>query len=128
MGGGGCSKSDSCAAWELACWFGAVTGFSYSHVLATSRSAADTKATREANFGTTIQVLATSFNSLSREAMAAMTRVANHGRAIVASEPTFLKISLAARRSWAASRQRGQEAMWVLSAADKSAHSSSTLA
>src|SRR5216683_698108 len=77
--GGGASKSDSCAANVLACWFAAGSGLSYSQVLATNRRPPDARASREANFGTASQVLAASANSLSRATMAAMTRVAHHG-------------------------------------------------
>src|SRR5216684_9094569 len=125
--GGGASKSDSCAANVLACWFAAGSGLSYSQVLATNKRAPDARASREANFGTASQVLAASVNSLSRAAMAAMTRVANHGLAISVAEPAPLKISRASRRSCAASRQLLQEAMWVRSAGDKASVSSPTL-
>src|SRR5260370_12364204 len=91
--GGGASKSDSCAASVLACRFGAGSGLPYNQVLASSKRAPDAMASREANFGTTIHVLATSENSLSRATMAAMTRVANHGLGVSAAEPTPLKIS-----------------------------------
>src|SRR5260370_12316693 len=76
--GGDASKSDSCAANEAACWFGAGSGFRYNQVLVKSKSATEATASREANFGTASHVLAASVNSLSRAAMAAITRVENH--------------------------------------------------
>src|SRR5690349_15041397 len=128
MGGGGGSKRYSWLDTAAGCFTGALDGLSYSQVLAARSRALEARASREANFGIASQALADSVNSLSRAAMAAITRFANHGRAIAASEVTFLKISLLARMSWAASRQRGQEARWARSATDKSPHNSSTLA
>src|SRR6266849_10130063 len=117
--GGGASKSDSCAARAVACRFGVGSGLSYSQVLATSKRAPEAKASREANLGTASQVLAVSLNSLSRVAMAAITRVANHGLSICVLEATPLKILRVTRRSFAASRQSAQAAMWARSAADQ---------
>ncbi len=67
-------------------------------------------ATREANLGTASHGLAASDNSLSRAAIAAITRVANHGLSISALEATPSKISHVASRSCAASRQLPQVA------------------
>src|SRR6266478_522643 len=125
--GGGASKSDSCADNELDCVFSAGSGLSYNQVLATNKRAPDAMARREANFGTASQVLAASDNSLSRAAMAAMTRVANHGLSTTAEEAAPLKISRVASRSCAASRQFSQEAMWLRSAGEKASLNSSTL-
>src|SRR6266478_2707983 len=125
--GGGASKSDSCAAREVACWLDAGSGLSYNHVLTINKSAPDAMARREANFGTASHVLAASDNSLSRAAIAAITRVANHGRSAAAEEATPLKISRVARRSCAASWQLSQTAMWFCAAADMAAVSSPML-
>src|SRR5216683_745996 len=125
--GGGASKSDSCAANVLACWFAAGSGLSYSQVLATNRRPPDARASREANFGTASQVLAASANSLSRATMAAMTRVANHGLAISVAEPTPLKISRVASRSCAVSWQLPQTTMWLRCAAGHAALNCSAL-
>src|SRR6266436_5239799 len=128
MGGCGASNRYSWLAAAAGCFAGTVEGLSYSHVLATSKSAPEAKASREANFGTASHVLAASASSLSRAAMPAITRVANHGLAISLAEPTPWKISRVARRSRAASRHCSQEAMWVRSAGDKTSLNSSTLA
>src|SRR2546425_4570264 len=122
--GGGASKSDSCAANVLACWPDVESGLSYNHVLATSKTAPEAMATREANLGTASHVLAASDNSLSRAAIAAITRVANHGRSLAAKEATPLKISRVASRSCAASWQLPQAAMCVCVAADMASLSS----
>src|SRR5467141_2611313 len=111
--GGGASKSDSCGARLVACWLDAGSGLSYNHVLTTSKRAPEAMASREANFGTTSHMLAASDNSFSRAAIAAITRVANHGLSTTAEEATPLKISLVASRSCAASWQLMQAAMWV---------------
>src|SRR6266851_4378756 len=124
--GGGASKSDSCADNELDCVFSAGSGLSYNQVLATNKRAPDARASREANFGTASQVLAASDNSLSRAAMAAMTRVANHGLSTTAEEAAPLKISRVASRSCAASRQLPQAAMWLRCAAGHAALNCST--
>src|SRR6266403_65579 len=126
---GGCGASNRYS-WLAAagCFAGTVEGLSYSHVLATSKSAPEAKASREANFGTASHVLAASASSLSRAAMPAKTRVANHGLAISVAEPTPLKISRVARRSCAASRHFSQEARWARSAGDKTSLNVSTLA
>src|SRR2546427_10678655 len=100
--GGGASKSDSCAANVLACWPDVESGLSYNHVLARSKTAPEAMATREANLGTASHVLAAPDNSLSRAAIAAITRAANHGLRST-SEATPLKISRVASRSCAAS-------------------------
>src|SRR2546425_1125078 len=121
--GGGASKSDSCAANVLACWPDVESGLSYNHVLATSKTAPEAMATREANLGTASHVLAASDNSLSRAAIAAITRVANHGLSTTA-EATPLKISRVASRSCAASWQLMQAAMCVCAAADVASLSS----
>src|SRR6266481_6745689 len=128
MGGCGASNKYSWLAAPAGCFAGTAEGLSYSHVLATSKSAPETRASREANFGTASHVLAASASSLSRAAMPAITRVANHGLAISLAEPTPWKISRVARRSRAASRHCSQEAMWVRSAGDKTSLNSSTLA
>src|SRR5216683_1623757 len=128
MGGCGASNKYSWLAAPAGCLAGTAEGLSYSHVLATSKSAPETRASREANFGTASHVLATSASSLSRAAMPAITRVANHGLATSLAEPTRWKISRVARRSRAASRHCSQEAMWVRSAGDKTSLNSSTLA
>src|SRR5260370_38309124 len=125
--GGGASKSDSCAANVLACWLGVGSGLPYNQVLATSKRAPDAMASREANFGTTIHVLATSENSLSRATMAAMTRAANQGLGISAAEPTPLKISRVASKSCAASGQFPQPARWLRCAAGHPSLNSATL-
>src|SRR6266481_246078 len=128
MGGCGASNKYSWLAAPAGCFAGTAEGLSYSHVLATSKSAPETRASREANFGTASHVLAASASSLSRAAMPAITRVANHGLATSLAEPTRWKISRVARRSRAASRHCSQEAMWVRSAGDKTSLNSSTLA
>src|SRR6266513_3672374 len=98
MGACGASKRYSWFA-AAAGWFaGVVKGLSYNHVLATSKRAPEATASREANLGTASHVLATSNNSLSRAAIAAITRFANHGLGISLVEPTPLKISRVARR------------------------------
>jgi len=81
MGGCGDSKRYSWLAVAAGCLAGALYGLSYNHVLATSKRAPEAMANREANFGTASQVLATSDSSLSRAAIAAITRFANHGLA-----------------------------------------------
>src|ERR1700741_2800587 len=113
MGGSGASNRYSWLAGAAGCLAGAVEGFSYNQVLVRSKSAPDAIASRKANFGTASHALAASVNSLSRVAMPAITRVANHGLASSAAEPTPLKISRVARRSCAASRHFLQEAKWV---------------
>src|SRR6266403_176145 len=118
--GAGHSKSDSCAARVAACWFGVVSGRSYNQVVAISNTAPEAMARREANFGTASHVLAASVNSLSRAPIAAITRVANQGLSVPASEVTPLKISRVARISLAASRQLSHAATWARSAAGKS--------
>src|SRR6202158_2262378 len=122
------SNSDSCAANVLASWFGVGTGtgLSYNHVLATSKRAPEAMANREANFGTASQVFATSDSSLSRAAMAAMTRFANHGLTICEVEATPLKISRVARRFCVASWQVSQAAMWARCAAGHASLNCST--
>src|SRR2546430_17611411 len=93
MGTCGASKRYSWFA-AAAGWFaGVVEGLSYNHVLATSKSAPEATASREANLGTASHVLAISDNSLSRAAMAAMTRDANHGLDTCVEEAAPLKIS-----------------------------------
>src|ERR1700674_4523858 len=126
MGGCGDSKRYSWVAVAASCFAGTLYGLSYNHVLATSKRAPEPMANREANFGTASHVLATSDNSLSRAAMAAMTRVANHGLAISLAEPTPLKISRVARRSRAASWQLPQAATCVRCADGQAALNSST--
>ncbi len=74
-------------------------------------------ARREANLGTASHVLAASDNSLSRAAIAAITRVANHGLSTTAEEATPSKISRVAKRSCAASWQLPQVARCVCCAA-----------
>src|SRR5207245_6138526 len=125
--GGGASKSDSCAANVLACWPDVESGLSYNHVLATSKTAPEAMATREANLGTASHVLAASDNSLSRAAIAAITRVANHGLSISELEATPLKISRVASKSCAASWQPTQAPMWVCAAADRASLNSPIL-
>src|SRR6266849_3545269 len=98
-------------------WFGDDDGLLYSHVLPASSTIAETQASREAYRGTALHRLAGIASCLSRAAMAAMPRVANHGLAISAAEPTPLKISRVARRSCAASWQFSQAAMWSRCAA-----------
>src|SRR5882762_382088 len=125
---GGCGASNRYS-WLAAagCFAGTAEGLSYNQVLVRSKRAPDAIASREANFGTAIQVLAASVNYLSRAAMAAITRVANQGLAISVVEPTPLKISRVARRSHAAPRHFSQEAMWARSAEDKASLKASTL-
>src|ERR1700687_3293448 len=113
MGGCGDSKRYSWLAVAAGCLAGALYGLSYNHVLATSKRAPEAMANREANFGTASQVFATSDSSLSRAAMAAMTRFANHGLTICEVEAIPLKISRVARRSCVASRHFPQAAMWL---------------
>src|SRR6266850_5364894 len=117
MGGCGASKRYSWLAAAAGCFAAAVLGLSYNHVLATSKSAPEAMASLAANFGTASQVLAISDNSLSRAAMAAITRRANHGLAVSVEEATPLKISRLARRSCAASWQLPQAATWARCAA-----------
>src|SRR6267143_6112505 len=128
MGGCGASNKYSWLAAAAGCFAGTVEGLSYSHVLATSKSAPEARANREANFGTAIHVLAASASFLSRATMPAITRVANHGLAISVVEPTPSKISRVVRRSHAAPRHFSQEAMWARSAGDKTSLNASTLA
>src|SRR5216684_6068877 len=117
--GGGASKSDSCGARLVACWLDAGSGLSYNHVLTISKRAPEARARREANFGTASHVLTASDNSLSRAAIAAITRVANHGLSISELEATSLKISRVASKSCAASWQLTQAPMCVCPAADR---------
>src|SRR5947207_1767348 len=73
MGACGASKRYSWFA-AAAGWFaGVVKGLSYNHVLATSKSAPEATASREANLGTASHVLAISDNSLSPAAMPEIT-------------------------------------------------------
>src|SRR5256885_10367554 len=126
MGGCGASKRYSWLAAATGCFAGAVVGLSDGHVPGTSKSTPEAMASLEANFGTASQVLAISDNSLSRTAMAAITRSANHGLAISVEEATPLKIFRVARRSCAASRQLPQAATWVRCAAGQASLNSST--
>src|SRR6267378_2342264 len=102
----------------LACWFGAGSGLSsYNQVLATSKRAPEAKASH---------VLAISDNSLSRAAIAAITRFANHGLGISLVEPTPLKISRVTRKSRVASWQLPHASMWLRCAAAKTSQNSLT--
>src|SRR5436190_6148684 len=126
MGACGASKRYSWFA-AAAGWFaGVVKGLSYNHVLATSKSAPEATASREANLGTASHVLAISDNSFSRAAMAAITRVANHGLATCVEEAAPLKISRVAKTSCAASRQLLHAATWARCAAGQAWLNSST--
>src|SRR5438552_3946394 len=110
MGGCGASNRYSWLAAAVGCFVGAVEGRSYNQVLVTRRRAPEATASREANFGTASHVLAASANSLSRAAMAAITRVGNHGLAVSVADVTPVKIVLVARRSCAAVWQRSHAA------------------
>src|SRR5437016_13569847 len=112
MGGCGASNRYSWLAAAVGCFVGAVEGRSYNQVLVTRRRAAEANASREANFGTASHVLAASANSLSRAAMAAITRVENHGLDCPALELTPLKISRVVRISCAAVWQPSHVATW----------------
>src|SRR5205807_7042755 len=113
MGGCGTSNRYSWLAAAAGCLAGTVEGLSYNQVLVRSKTAPVAIASREAYFGTSIHVRAASVSSLSRAAMAAITRGANHGLAISVKEATPLKISRVARRSRTASWQLPQVTTWA---------------
>src|SRR5712692_4313514 len=88
---------------------GARTPFSYNHVLPANNTTAVIHANRDAKRGNSLHAHTRNVSSLSRAAIAFMTRDANHGLASSAKRAAPWNSSFAATRSCAASRQLSHE-------------------